>query len=350
MTRRQQNKWIWIPVASSQWARGEEISRCARVGDAGSCFTPMSPLHGCWSILLSPLELMELFIIPFPDEVPTPLALFLQGQTECTQCCVNIMTCEVNKVQFRHSSVQWIETIQHPSHKVRLADKKKKSFLSLGKSWNCLLCKCSVSVSILKVILSLSSLLIQQSSFVEDKKDILEKLDLTHEDLEDTFQRDTLLYLQAAVCWANPVAHANARYCMTLSWDDLFPRFFSPRCSETEMRQQHCKLFPRLGRVWEIFLLYECAAGVFIPFSCVWSASHVDSCAMTQVFVSLWGLAAARAPSAWLISFILVASKQARGVGKGASMAALLAKKKAQITELCSVAAGDLHVWITVCV
>lgn len=56
----------------------------------------------------------------------------------------------------------------------------------------------------------------------------------------------------------------------------------------TAMRRQHCKLFPRLGRVWEIFVKWMCWRS-FIPFSCFWSASHVDSWAMTQVFVSLRG-------------------------------------------------------------
>lgn len=71
------------------------------------------------------------------------------------------------------------------------------------------------------------------------------------------------------------------------------------------------------------FLLYECAAGVS-------SHSPVSEVPPMWIpvpwhrFLYLSGAAAARAPSAWLISFILVSSKEARGVGKGASIAALL--------------------------
>lgn len=65
-------------------------------------------------------------------------------------------------------------------------------------------------------------------------------------------------------------------------------------------------------------------------------------------FSYLSGAAATRAPSAWLISFILVASKEARGCGeKGASIAALLVQKRRRSLS-CAVRtdAGDTHVCI----
>ncbi len=153
-------------------------------------------------------------------------------------------------------------------------------------------------------------------------------LELTDEDLEDTFQCDTLLYPQAAVCWANPMAPAKTHYWTAPSWNDtrndLCPCF--PHRSETEMRQQHCKLFFTSWQSLGDFCYTNVLQGVS-------SHSPVSEVPPMWIpvpwhrFLYLSGAAAARAPSAWLISFILVASKEARGVGKGASIAALLVKK-----------------------
>lgn len=47
--------------------------------------------------------------------------------------------------------------------------------------------------------------------------DILERLELANENLEDTFKCNAQLYLHAAVCRANPMAHTETYYCITLS-------------------------------------------------------------------------------------------------------------------------------------
>lgn len=67
----------------------------------------------------------------------------------------------------------------------------------------------------------------------------------------------------------------------------------------------------------EVFvILYECAAGV----SSLSPASELPPMWIPEPwhrFLSLSGAAAAQAPSAWLISFILDATKEAHGDGKG---------------------------------
>lgn len=95
----------------------------------------------------------------------------------------------------------------------------------------------------------------------------------------------------------------------------------------TTLRQKWGCKFSHLGWVWGIFfLLHECATGVLFNFP----VSEVPPMWIPvpwHRFLYLSGAAVARAPSAWLISFILVASKEARGVGNGASIAALLVQK-----------------------
>lgn len=101
-------------------------------------------------------------------------------------------------------------------------------------------------------------------------------------------------------------------------------------------KKKGAKIFPRVGRWGEFFLFRECAAGVFIPFCHFSSASHVDSCAMTQVFVSLWGCCGSGSIS---MTDLIYPSRIQRGPrlwGKGSFNSSTVSAKKAQITELCS--------------
>lgn len=124
------------------------------------------------------------------------------------------------------------------------------------------------------IIIELS---INSSTEICDNRDINGDL---KEPLQHAFKCNTPLYLHAAFCGVNPMAHAERHDCMVLSWDDrndLGPMFL-----------KLCMLFPHLGWVWEVFAKGVCCRR-FIPFSYFWSVSRVDSWAMTQVFVSLWG-------------------------------------------------------------
>lgn len=93
-----------------------------------------------------------------------------------------------------------------------------------------------------------------------------------------------------------------------------------------------------------IFFLHKCAAGVLFNFP----VSEVESCAMTQVFVSLWGCWGSGSIN---MTDLIYPSRIQRGPRcKEWSFNSSTVSAKAQIIELCNVAAGDSDVWKTICI
>lgn len=137
-----------------------------------------------------------------------------------------------------------------------------------------------------------------------------------------------MLYLHAAFCWVNPMAHTERHDCMVLSWDDI-------RNDLGPMSTLHTVSYFHILAEFERCLLNEYAAGG----SSLSPISEVSPMWIPEPwhrFLSLSGAAAAQTPSAWLISFILVASKEARGAGKG-SFNSSTVSAKVQITECVTV-------------
>lgn len=125
------------------------------------------------------------------------------------------------------------------------------------------------------------------------------------------------------------MAHAERHGCMVLSWDDT--RNDSGPLFLTLCTLSYFHILPEFERC----LYKECAAGGS-SLSPISEVSPIWIAEPWHRFLSLSGAAAAQTPSAWLISFILVASREARSVGKG-SFNSSTVSAKVQITECVTV-------------
>lgn len=253
---------------------------------------------------------MELFIPFFLVRLALHL---LYKDRQWVRCDIMAYTIEI-KVQFLISSVEQIEPVQHPFCKVWVTEKK-------------------AIVSLMREILELYSvnslflwtywkLYYPWTQLIQPERSVTTKISLK----DNHFKCNTHLYLHAAVCWANIPWHRQRHITagMILEIIYSFPTLLWDRNEVTKLQ-----VIFTISSEFRRFLWHKHAA----------SHSPVSEVPPMWIpvpwhrFLSLSGAAAARAPSAWLISFILVASKEARGVGKkGASVAVLLVQKRRSLS------------------